>query len=95
MKGVRLVRWMTALNSLLFALNVPGTWFLFFIYGRRPDGVEPASRPVLVALWLLGPLWSLSTLVLALIFRRKNWETFVNGAICLAYALLWGFVVVL
>ena len=92
MKGSRFLRVLTVVNILFFAVNILGGWFLFFTYGARPDGVEPTSRHFLAALWILGPLWSVGCFVVALIIRKRGWETWVNAAICIVYALLWGLV---
>jgi|WetSurMetagenome_2_1015567.scaffolds.fasta_scaffold09633_3 hypothetical protein len=94
MSRLRWLRWTTAVNLLLFAWNLVGTWSLFFIYGRRPDGVEPASRQVFLALWLLGPIWSLAALAASMMPLKRAWETGVNGALCIAYLARWLVVVV-
>ena len=95
MNKFTLARASTVANLLLFAANIPGGWLLFFTYGARPDGVVPALRTLLAALWVLGPLSSIGCSVLALIVRKNRWEMWVNAAISVAYALLWGLAAVM
>jgi hypothetical protein len=94
MNKQRLVRFLTFANGLLFVVNLLGGWFLFFTYGARPDGVRPASHCWLSVLFLLGPVWSLGSLVTALIVDKKSRATRVNGVLCVLYVLLWIFMAI-
>jgi hypothetical protein len=82
-------RRMTAANALLLLANIFGGYSLFFIYGARPDGVQPPLTRWLLGLWLLGPLWSVASLVVTLVKLRWRWETHLNGAVTVAYAAAW------
>lgn len=91
MKGRRLVLVMTLVNSLVFLWNLVGGWFLFFTYGARPDGVVPAPVHWLMVIWMTGPVWSVTSLVLALVLRAGRWQKWTNAAVTFAYALIWAF----
>jgi hypothetical protein len=77
-------------NAALLVANAVAGWCYFFMVGARPDHVEPAWHQWFRVLWLLGPLWSIGSLVVAAITRKKCWETWVNAAISLGYVILWG-----
>ena len=95
MKWSRFAHWMTVLNLILFVVNILGGFCLFFMVGRRPDGVESALHHWLAALWMSGPLWSIAAFVVALIALKKSWQTYLNGALCIAYVLLWALLFVM
>jgi len=88
----RLVGAFTFVNLTVLVANLVGAWFLFLSYGARPDGVEPGYRPWLGAMWILGPLLSVSGLAVAAVSRGSVWPRWVNAAICAAYVTLWAVV---
>jgi hypothetical protein len=94
MNRSRLVKFLTVVNGLLLAANLWGGWIFFFTYGARPDGVKPASHFWLGLLWMLGPVWSLASLVTAMLADKKSRATRANGALCALYVLLWIFMAV-
>jgi hypothetical protein len=82
-------------NSVLLVANIIAGRFYFFRVGAGPDGIEPAWHQWLDVMWILGPLWSVGSFVVAFISRKKSWETWANAAISVAYVFLWWLVLVM
>jgi hypothetical protein len=88
----RFIGVLTSVNFLLLVANLVGGWFFLYWSYARPDGVVPAFIQWLQALWILGPVLSLSSVAIAIVSRGSSRHRWMNAGICAGYVLLWAFV---